>query len=146
MPDPISYQILSAAQSALQAISIAAGYFTDAGTDVKLEVPQEPDGGDVFLVVRAGGFERPTDAAVGKVARVMLIQISAFIPAGMTTAELTLNKILDDIDGAMSIQQALYPERCSFPQFVRAQRIAPAEGLPWVGAHVIYSTTVRRAR
>lgn len=146
MPDPLSYQVLSATKTALARILTASGYYTSVGSDVKLEVPQEPSSEGAFLVVRANGFERSSDAAVAKIGRVLMIQISAFIPAGMAAAELVLNQVLDDIDTAMADTQTLYPAGCSFPQFVRAQRIAPAEGLPWVGAHVIYSTTIRRAR
>lgn len=142
----MSYQVLRAAQTSLARITIANGYQTDAGAHVILEATQEPDGSDVVLVVTLHAMDGPQDQAVARLGRAMTFRVTALVPASMDARELVLHQILDDIDRAMADQQTTYPDRCSFPRFVGASRLPPAEGLPWIGVNVSFTTTVRRAR
>lgn len=146
MADPITFQVLAAVQTVLGAIQVANGYYTDAGLSVELEPVQARDLVDPLIVVSVAGFIRPAEAAMANVARGMSIRIAALVPVTLTDAELRLHEILDDIDRAMADQQAAFPERCSFPKFVSATRLQPADGLPCIGVDVIYQTTIRRAR
>ncbi len=146
MPEPLTYQVLRAAQTSLERIAVASGYQTDAGAHVLVEGTQEPDGSDVLLVVTLDAMTGPQDPAVARLGRVLTFKVTALVPALMDARELTLHQVLDDIDIAMADQQTAYPDRCSFPRFVSVDRLPPTEGLPWIGAHVRFSTTVRRAR
>lgn len=146
MAEPITYQVLRAVATTLTRIRIADGYYSDAGADVRLEPHQGRDTEAAFLVVTVGAFRRPADAGQARTGRDMEIRIAARVPAAMNEAELRLHEILEDIDRAMADQQAAYPERCSFPQYVDSQALAPADGLAWVGVDVTYQTTIRRAR
>lgn len=146
MAEPITYQVLRAVAASLARIRVAAGYYSDAGVDVRVEPHQARDTEAAFLVVSTGVMRRPTDPGNARTGRDMTIRISARLPAAMNEAELRLHEILEDIDRAMADQQSAYPDRCSFPQYVDSTPLAPADGLAWVGVDVTYQTTIRRAR
>jgi len=142
--EPLSFQVLRSTVTVLERIRIADGYYSDAGADVRLEAAQPRDSEAAFLVVSVGALRRPTDPAAAKRGRDMEIRIAARVPAGMNEAELRLHEILEDIDRAFIDQQSTFPAFCSFPQYVDAVAVAPADGLAWVGVDVTYQTTIRR--
>lgn len=145
MAEPRTYVLLGAVRASLAQIRRSAGYQTNAGASVTLEPGQVKDDAPEFLAVFLEGVSPSADPAARALKlRTCTIAISAKVPVELENAERRLHEILEDVELAMSDQQRRYPEGTDFPRFAGVARIAPADGLKWIGAVIRYTANIRQ--
>jgi len=140
-----TYELLEAVQESLAQIRRSAGYHTNAGRTVTLEPGQVRDDASEFLAVFIETIAPSEDSAARALRlRACTVAITAKVPAELENAERRLHEIIEDVDRAMTDQQSRYPDYVDFPRFAGAVRIAPADGLKWIGAVIRYTSNIRR--
>lgn len=146
--DPRSWRLLLAMQVALQRISRANGYYTDAGLHVTLEPRQLlADDEAVALALAMGAAQRSDDQSAVRGSKVVNIVVFAKVAADADGSQLLLHQLLDDIDRAFEDHAVKMPEQTSYPQFSQFIPIPAADGLNWVGAEVHFTSSyLRRPR
>lgn len=141
MADPArSYQILTTLQARLQEVSIANGYRTDAGADVRTEEAKESATAP-RITLYAGSRVFP-DRAGSKTEREFTLIVEARIPTSLDNVQALATAIDEDLEQALDqyLQQPL-----SLPlQFEESIILGRPDGLAEVAVQQMYTTRYRR--
>lgn len=143
MANPKSWDLLAAFETCLQAITVANGFNTDAGTVVTREPAQVPDEQGSVLAVVLESMRRPEDPAIRGAGFMVNVAVLAKVGTGMNNAQQRLHELIDDIQRAMTDRRDQFPVGAQYPRFLEARVIPPAEGMKWIGADVRFSAHVR---
>lgn len=139
--DPRSWIMLGEFVTCLQRIRRADGYFTDAGAAVSREPKPATTRDPIVINVRWDGKRRPEADAMRRAGGFFNgITIEARVEAGRDDAQYTLHCLIDDIERSLEGQQSAFSSTGTFPQFESMQIIPAADGLPWVGADMLFTT------
>lgn len=144
MSEPKSWLLLGAVEECMQRIRVADGFYTDAGANVTREPHQiQESGADelIAVVMDTLGSGDPALRAIGNGVGVLVV---AKVKTSLSTAQLRLHQLIEDIQRAVDGQQSRFPPGTHYPRFVEARLIPPAEGMEWIGAEVRFSAQVRR--
>lgn len=142
MAEPTSLTLLKAMELCLQSIQVANGYHTDAGNYVTLEPHQVPEsqGALIALVIES------KDAATAQAVRQTHRQVTAIavikVATDVDAAQERIHELMDDVEQAFERRHAVFPNGYTYPAFVDAKPITPAEGMAWVGAQVRFTSHV----
>jgi hypothetical protein len=103
--EPLSYQLLEALQAQLQTISVANGYRSELGSDIRLEAyTLEELGGEIGLRAYVYGTEL-TREATGNSKHVKkdreAVLIDAIVPIAASTAQRDAHRAREDISDAL---------------------------------------------
>lgn len=132
-------QILDTLKERLQEVTIANGYRTDAGLDVRTEESREEVGQRITLY--AGNKVRPDDAR-SKGERECQIVIEAQVPAELGNAQALILAIDEDIEQALD---AYLPQPAALPlEFQESIFLDRPDGVPAVVVQQMYATRFRR--
>jgi hypothetical protein len=139
--------LVDAVITRLGEISVANGYHTDAGAQVTGEPERvfAEDAPATMLCAYLDAVGKPTDPAlrtVGWLADVIVVAKRSVAADGRQQGQVEL---LEDIERAMAERKG-WPAGASAPTFQEAKFINRAEGLPWVGVAVRYSSHLTRPR
>ncbi|PZQ30385.1 MAG: hypothetical protein DI562_07235 [Stenotrophomonas acidaminiphila] len=135
-----SFQILKVLQARLQQISIANGYRTDAGADVRVEEAKEPASAP-RITLYSGSRVFP-DRAGSRSEREFTLIVEARIPASLDALQETVTAIDEDIEQALDqyLQQPL-----ALPlQFEESIILDRPDGLAEMVVQHMYTTRYRR--
>lgn len=137
MPKP--WAILQAVQARLQGITVANGYNTDAGADVRLErsenAPTAP-----LITLYSASLIGDNDRVRGQ--REFTLIAEAAVPTAMANAHQLVVAITDDIETALD---AWLPLPGALPlQFQEAVYLDTPDGLPAMVSQVLLTTGYRR--
>lgn len=137
---PRGWAILQTLQARLQTVTVANGYRTDLGMDVRLErnqqTPIEP-----YVVIYSGAKVRPDDART-KGEREFTMIVEAHVPTALTDAHRKVVDITEDIEDALDayLQQPL-----ALPlDFIEAAYLDAPDGLPVMASQSLFATRYRR--
>lgn len=142
MAEPLTWQLLKAVETCLQAITKANGYDTDAGQHVTLEPGQLPDTVPLAVAVAIQRIGVPTDAAVSRTHNLVELAVIIKVPATATTAQVVLHRAISDVRRAMANRQTQFLPGLQHPVFDGAEVIPPADGMSFVGAAVRFRSHV----
>lgn len=142
MAEPTTTTLIEAMKVCLQAIQVANGYHTNAGTNVLTELRQVPGNAQEVIHVAMAARERASDAAVSRTHRLVTVAVVAKVAASRENAQDMLLKLTDDIEQAFEQRHAAFPKGFTFPVFVDVVPVTPAEGMEWVGAQVRFTSHV----
>lgn len=136
---PRIWQILQALQLRLQDITVANGFRTDAGADVRLERTQEtPDG--AYLTLYSGSKLRPDGASKNE--REFSLVVEAVVPVALTNAHQLIVAITEDIEDALD---AYLQQPFALPlSFSESVYLDAPDGLPAMASQTMFSTRYRR--
>lgn len=123
----ITWDILTAIQTALSDITRANGYASDVGASVVLEPAQVSDTAPGILVTTSD-ITGNDDPARSTWQRGMTVQIEAHAPATDADGMQTVHGMLDDIEAAMARQTCLAPIGVSKAQLSSANITAREDG------------------
>ena len=141
MADPAhSYQILTVLQTRLQQISIANGYRTDAGADVRTE--ESKDAAAAPRITLYAGSRVYPDSARSKGEREFTLIVEARIPASLDNLQALATAIDEDLEQALDqyLQQPL-----ALPlQFEESIILDKPDGLSEMVVQQMYTTRYRR--
>lgn len=143
MANPKTWELLASIATCLQAITVANGFHTDAGTAVTREPAQVPDDQGMVLAVVLESMRRPEDPAIRAVGYTVNVAVLAKVGTGMNDAQQRLHELIDDITRAMTDRRDQFQVGAQYPRFLEARVIPPAEGMKWIGADVRFSAHVR---
>lgn len=137
---PRPWAIIQALQARLATITLANGYRTDAGADVRTErsegVPAAP-----YLALCSGSKVRPDDSRT-KGERELMVFVEAHVPVTLTDAHERVVAIAEDVEDALDdyLQQPM-----ALPlAFQESIYLDTPEGLPVQVAQMIFTTRYRR--
>jgi len=126
----------------LQQIHTAAGYRTDAGSNVTKEPSQVPESGaPIVLAVIQDTATRPTDPNVPPGGKVASIAVLAKLACELDSGQELLHDLIDDIDVAIQSKKIPFPTQTTYPRFASSQLIPAADGVNWVGVELRYEST-----
>lgn len=133
------WQVLEATQARLQTITVANGYRTDAGADVRLE-PSALDAGTRITLYTASTV-RPDDArAPGE--REVTIIVEAQVPVDLDDAHQLVVAIAEDIEQALD---TYLPQPAALPlRFLESLFLDRPDGVAAMAAQLMFSTRFRR--
>ncbi len=143
MPSPKTWDLLGACETCLQAITIANGYYTDAGGYVTREPAQVPDTQQALIVVALDTLQRAEEPALREVGRLANILVIGKVATSQDDAQLRLHELIDDIQRSFEKRHDVFPVGTQFPRFLDAQVIPPVDGMKWIGASVRFAAHVR---
>lgn len=134
-------EIIDTLKARLQQITVAGGYRTDAGLDVRTErselVPTAP-----YLALARLSIVRPQEERATAREREVQIVVEAHVPASLTDAAARAEDISEDIEDALTeyLQQPM-----ALPLSFRENALLDRpEGLPVMVAQVLFETRYRR--
>lgn len=142
MAEPTTLTLLKAMEACLQLIQVANGYHTDAGNHVTLEPHQVPDSQGALIALVVESKDAATAAAVSRTHRQVTAIAIIKVAVDMDAAQEKIHQIMDDVEQAFDGKQATFPKGYTYPAFVDAKPITPAEGMAWVGAQVRFTSHV----
>lgn len=137
---PRTWAILQTLQARLQEVSVANGYRTDAGLDVRLERSEEV-AAVPFLVLYSGSNVWPDDARTRGEREFTLI-VEAHVPVALADAHERVVAITEDIEDALTdyLQQPL-----ALPlSFEESLFLDTPAGLPVMVSQTMFTTRYRR--
>ena len=136
---PRSWAILKALQARLQTISVAGGYRTNAGADVRLEPSQLESAPRITLYTAA--TTRPDDArAPGE--REFTLIVEAQVPCDLDDAHAQVVAIAEDIEQALD---TYLPMPGALPlQFQESLYLDRPDGVAAMAAQLMFVTRYRR--
>lgn len=120
----ITWDVISAIKTALEDITVANGYQTNAGAAVSLERLDVQDDATSMLVTMED-LVANSDLTLSQRQRSMTVRIEAAAPANDTTAMETAHKLLDDMERALVDKKT-----CLAPAGVSAVRLGNATITP----------------
>lgn len=133
------WQIMQALQARLQEISIAGGYRTDAGDDVRLEPNALADA--PRLTIYSASTLRPDDARTpGE--REFTVIVEALVPVSFNDAHAQVVAIAEDVEQALD---AYLPQPNALPlRFQESMYLDQPDGMPAMAAQLMFTTRFRR--
>jgi hypothetical protein len=135
---PRSWAILQALQTRLQTITVAGGYRTDAGADVRLEPSQLGAGARITLY---SGGTAATDPA-NRAEREFTLVAEAVVPTDLDDAHALVVAIAEDIEQALD---AYAPMPNALPlRFQESLILDRPEGMPAMAVQLMFTTRYRR--
>jgi hypothetical protein len=142
-----TWDLILAAQTCLQRISTANGFFTNAGAAVSIEPAQIPADAALALALvlesLAAGNDPGGRIRQGSYTADLLVVIK--VSTTQTDAQQRMHEVIDDVLRAFIGQEATFPNGITLPKFIESRPIPPAEGLLWVGAELRFSAQINRA-
>lgn len=136
---PRTWQILEATQARLQAITVAGGYRTDAGADVRLEPSAEALTAPRVTLYTASTV-RPEGAQPSE--REFTMVIEAAVPVANDNAHAQIVAIAEDIEQALD-GLALMPGALPL-RFQESLFLDRPDGMPAMAAQLMFGTGFRR--
>jgi hypothetical protein len=140
--DPNSWAVLEDCKACLEDIQIANGFFTDAGLYVTLEPSQIPESQGALIALALDGLAPSVPPAPPRTHRQATLLMVGKVGTGIDNAQLSLHRLIADIDRALTGQQRRFGAGRAFPTFVSATPIPPDKGINWIGVEVRYTTHV----
>lgn len=135
---PRSWAILQALQQRLQQISLAGGYRTDAGADVRLEPSSLGPGTRITLY--SGGTAAPDPANRGE--REFTLIAEAVVSTDLDNAHELVVAIAEDIEQALDV---FAPMPQALPlRFQESLILDRPDGMPCMAAQLMFTTRYRR--
>lgn len=136
---PRTWQILEAALARLQTITVAGGYRTNAGADVRLE-----PSADALSAPRLTLYSVSTVHPEGRPPneREFTMVIEALVPAAFDAAHAQVVKIAEDIEQALD-RLVLMPNALPL-QFQESLFLDRPDGMPVMAAQLMFATGYRR--
>lgn len=135
---PRPWAILQALQLRLQQISVAGGYRTDAGADVRLEPSQLEAGARITLY--SGGTVATDPANRGE--REFTLIAEAVVPTTIDDAHAQVVAIAEDIEQALD---TFAPMPGALPlRFHESLILDRPDGVPAMAAQLMFTTRYRR--
>lgn len=132
-------QILQALQVRLQQVTIANGYRTDAGQDVRLEASSGDAGQRITLY--AGQKVRPDDVR-SRGERELVVIVEAQVPVGLDNAQALILAMDEDIEQALD---TYLPMPAALPlEFQESLFLERPDGMPAMVVQQMYVTRYRR--
>lgn len=144
MSTPKTWDLLAACQTCLQRISVANGFYTEAGATVTLEPGQVSPDADLTLAVVLDALS-VSESDAGKYNQAFYqagVLVFAKVGVQQTDAQIRLHELIADVRKAFMYQQATFPSGIQFPRFISATPIPPAEGILWVGWEIRFTAQV----
>lgn len=136
---------LKAAETCLQQIHVAGGYYTDAGDHVTREPETlQPKAQGTAVAVAMVGLELASDDRLARTHQRLVFAVVAKVAADLEQAQARMHELIDDVQQAFVGQQARFPKGTTFPTFESATPIPPAKDESWIGAIVRFSCHVLR--
>ncbi|GAB3335299.1 hypothetical protein [Marilutibacter aestuarii] len=136
---PIPWAILQAIQARLQVISIANGYHTDAGEDVRIE-PSKTDSDAPLITIYSGSIVGDNERVRGQ--REFALIIEAQVPVGFDNAHALVVAMTDDIEAALD---QWLPLPGALPlHWLEAVYLDRPEGMPVMASQSMLRTGYRR--
>lgn len=144
MSTPRSWDLLLAAKACLERISVANGFYTNAGSTVTLEPGQVPQ--DAGMAIAAAldllsAAETDSGRANQAFDKAVLVVV-AKVSVQQADAQIRLHELMADVKRCFVGRQREFPAGIRFPQFIEARPIAPADGLSWMGVEVRFSSQI----
>lgn len=137
---PRSWAILEALQVRLQTISVASGYRTEAGADVRIEPSKEALTAP-RVTLYSGGTIRPDDANTAGEREFTLV-VEATVPVDLDDAHALVVAIAEDIEQALD---AYLPQPLALPlRFQESLFLDRPEGIAAMAAQLLFITRYRR--
>jgi hypothetical protein len=136
---PRTWAILQALQLRLQGITVAAGYRTDAGQDVRLEPSDLGDAPSITLY--SGATTRPEDArAAGE--RDFTLIVEAQVPVALGDAHAQAVALAEDIEDAL---EGYVPMPSALPlRFQESLFLDRPDGVAAMAVQIMFTTRFRR--
>ena len=144
MSTPKTWDLMLACQTCFQSISVANGYYTNAGSAVSLEPGQIAQDADMAIAVVLDSLPLATSDA-GRVNQAFYdagILVFAKVSVQQADAQIRLHELIADVRKALLGKQSLFPAGIQYPRFVEARPIPPAEGMLWVGWEIRFTAQV----
>ncbi len=140
MADPNSWTVLEDFRACLEDIQIANGFFTDAGLFVTLEPSQITESQGALIALALDGLSPSVPPAPPRTHRQATVLVVGKVGTGADNVQLSLHRLIADIERALSGQQRRFGAGRAFPTFVSANPIPPDKGIDWIGVEVRYTT------
>lgn len=135
---PRSWAILAALQARLEEISVASGYRTNAGADVRLEPSQQ--GAGTRITLYSGGTVASSD--INPKQRQFTLIAEAVVPCEVDDAHARVVAMAEDIEQALD---AYLPMPNALPlRFHESVILDRPEGMPVMAAQLMFTTEYRR--
>jgi hypothetical protein len=144
MSTPKTWDLLSACQTCLQRISVANGFYTNAGATASLEPGQVSPDADLALAVVIDSLAA-AESDAGKINQAFYqagILVFAKVGVQQADAQIRLHELIADVRKAFMYQQGSFPSGIQFPRFISAAPIPPADGMLWVGWEIRFTAQV----
>lgn len=140
-------QLIDTTVARLGAIRSADGYNSDIGQVVTSEPAAlfTEDAGTEMVCAYVDLLEQPTDPAIRNSGWLAHLVVVAKSTSGQDERQARQIELLEDVERAMA-GRADWPAGMRPPVFQEAKFINRAEGLPWVGVAVRYSSLITRPR
>lgn len=142
MADPNSWTALEDFKACLEEIQIANGFFTDAGLYVTLEPSQIPEAQGALIALALDSLSPSVPPAPPRTHRQATVLLVGKVGTGVDNAQLSLHRLIADIERALTGQQRRFGAGRAFPTFVSATPIPPDKGINWIGVELRYTTHV----
>lgn len=137
---PRTWTILQALQLRLQGISVAGGYRTDAGDDVRLE-PSDVVGAAPSITLYSGATTRPDDArAQGE--REFTLIVEAQVPVALGNAHAVAVALAEDVEQALDGYVPM-PEAMPL-RFQESLFLDRPDGVAAMVVQIMFTTRYRR--
>lgn len=146
MSTPKTWDLLNGVKTALARISVANGFYTDAGAAVTLEPGQVPADAGIVLAVALDTITQSDQAAfrAGQTGFAAGVVIVAKVDTALTDAQIRLHELIEDVQTAMADARKDFGAQIRFPVFTEARPIVPESGLLWIGAEIRYQSHIVR--
>lgn len=140
-------ELIDAVIARLQNVLVANGYSRDFGLNVtdEPEALFETDAPDEMVCAYIDLLEKPSDPAMRNVGRLTHVAVVVKGTAGQGNRQASQVAMLADMDRVMADRTG-WPTGVTAPEFQEAKFINRAEGLPWVGVAIRYSSHITRPR
>lgn len=137
------WQILGTLEARLQGISVAGGYRTDIGADVRLEKAQFVAGDADRIHLYAGNALRPEDARA-KGERSFDVIVEVYVSTSHDDAQARVIAAAEDVE---DILDAYLPQPAALPlSFEECVYLDGPDGVEALVAQIMFSTRYRRDR
>lgn len=138
---PKVWQITQVLQDRLQEITVANGYRTDAGADVRLERSSDYPPAAPYLALGRINITRPSDTRSDNEREVEIV-VEAHIPVSLVEARRRAEDISEDIEDALTAY--LQMPLASPLKFQENGLLDRPDGMPVVVAQTLFTTRYRR--
>lgn len=138
-------RLLEAMGLALQRISVANDYLTDAGTGWTLEPGPGDQDTDAVLTAVIEKQQRATDASKAATHRLTTVSVMAKVPSDTEKYQEMLDNLVSDIEAALesSTTARNYPVGIQVPVYVGMEPLLPEKaGAGWVGVLITYQSHI----
>jgi hypothetical protein len=139
---PKTWDLVGAFVTCLEAITIADGYNTDAGLVATREPLPTPASQGIAVAVELEALGQPEDPALRTTGMLAGVAVRVRVAAGQGSAQQTLHALVEDVRRALAQKQSRFPAGTEFPKFRQAQFLPAADGMPWVGADLLYTAHI----